>query len=334
MFAKAEKSTASPGIIHRHANENPVFFRKPGEEEAVGEQQSAFFAPAVQAKLSVSRPDDPQEREADAVASQVMRMPEPVAEPEQKREEEVVSTKLSPGLISRAAMFESDVAESPEEPGAGSEIQRKYIGDHHTSVIHRAGRGPPGNMMNFEQNLNSSRGYGTPLPGTTREFMQNRFNADFSGVRIHTGSYAERMSNTIHAQAFTHGQDIYFNSGKYSPHTEAGGTLLAHELTHTIQQGAVKTNSSSGDIQESVQRKDMIQRVPAGPVPQLTHAVEKAKSKEGKVNAAKEGPDGNREGWQDLLEFFKTTFGADKIISGAGGTATPGTVAEQDIKKK
>jgi hypothetical protein len=237
MFATAEKSTPSPGIIHRHGNDNPVFFRKPGEEEAVGEQQSTFFSPAVQAKLSVSRPDDPQEKEADAVASQVMRMPEPVAEPEKKREEEVVSTKLSPGFISRAAMFESDVAESPEETGAGKEIQRKYSQDHHTRVIQRTGRGPPGNMMNFEQNLSSSRGNGSPLPGTTREFMQKRFNADFSGVRIHTGSYAESMSNTIHAQAFTHGQDIYFNSGKYSPHTEAGGTLLAHELTHTIQQG-------------------------------------------------------------------------------------------------
>ena len=72
--------------------------------------------------------------------------------------------------------------------------------------------------------------------------MESRFGADFSGVRIHTGSGAEGLSASVSAQAFTHGNDIYFNSGKFSPGTEAGGHLLAHELTHTIQQGASLAN--------------------------------------------------------------------------------------------
>ncbi len=312
MFTTAEKSTASPGHIHRQADENRVFFRKAGEEEAVGEQQSAFFSTPVQAKLTISKPDDPQEKEADHVAGMVMRMASPVVEPEKKEEKETVSTK-------------------PETPV----IQRRTAGQVFRSpLIQRTGRGPPGNLMNFENNLQSSRGNGSPMPATTLQYMESRFDADFSGVRIHTGSYAEHLSTSIHAQAFTHGKDIYFNAGKYSPETEQGGHLLAHELTHTIQQGAVSSGHATGKVSEKIQEKSMISRVPAGPVPQLTHAVEKAKSKEGKVNAAKEGPDGYREGWQDLLEFFKTTFGPDKIISGAGGTTTPGTVAEQDIKKK
>lgn len=299
MFSKAEKT--NPAIItHGQQASGHAFFRKADDESFAGEQsQSSFFMPAVQAKLNVSRPDDPQEKEADEVASQVMRM-------------------NNPGLMRQPLNSIS--------PSVDRIISRQ--------ADDRSGRDPPAGLLNFENNLRSSKGNGSPLPESTMQFMQNRFNADFSGVRIHTGGYAETLSRAVHAQAFTHGHDIYFNAGKFSPHTEEGGTLLAHELTHTIQQGAVNSGNSSESIREKVQKKETIQRVPAGPVPQLTNAVEKAKSKEGKVNAAKEGPDGYREGWQDLLDFFKTTFGPDKIISGAGGTVTPGTVAEQDIKKR
>jgi hypothetical protein len=68
--------------------------------------------------------------------------------------------------------------------------------------------------------------------------MESRFDADFSGVRLHTDSTAVQMSGQLNAQAFTHGRDIYFNEGKYSPGTSEGNHLLAHELTHTVQQGA------------------------------------------------------------------------------------------------
>ena len=71
--------------------------------------------------------------------------------------------------------------------------------------------------------------------------MESRFNADFSGVRVHTDASAVQMNAQISAQAFTHGNDIYFNSGKYNPDTGSGKHLLAHELTHTIQQGKSKS---------------------------------------------------------------------------------------------
>src|SRR4030095_485512 len=101
--------------------------------------------------------------------------------------------------------------------------------------------GPPTSSIPFEQTLASSKGGGSALPDDTRQTMESRFQADFSGVRIHTGATAENLSSSIHAQAFAHGNDIYFNSGKFSPHTTEGGTLLAHELTQTIQKGASKT---------------------------------------------------------------------------------------------
>ena len=75
------------------------------------------------------------------------------------------------------------------------------------------------------------------MPGSTKSFMESRFGTDFSDVRIHTGDYATQMSGELNAQAFTVGSDIYFNRGKYSPESDHGRHLLAHELTHTIQQG-------------------------------------------------------------------------------------------------
>ena len=85
--------------------------------------------------------------------------------------------------------------------------------------------------------LNTTKGGGSPLPEGTRSFMQNAFGNDFQGVRVHRDSRAREMSQGIQAKAFTHGQDIYFNQGQYSPSTNEGKRLLLHELTHTIQQG-------------------------------------------------------------------------------------------------
>ncbi|WP_371357582.1 DUF4157 domain-containing protein, partial [Hydrocoleum sp. CS-953] len=66
--------------------------------------------------------------------------------------------------------------------------------------------------------------------------MESRFGADFGNVRVHTGSQSVQMNKELGAQAFTHGNDVYFNSGKFNPGSSSGKELLAHELTHTIQQ--------------------------------------------------------------------------------------------------
>jgi hypothetical protein len=79
-------------------------------------------------------------------------------------------------------------------------------------------------------------GGGHPMDASTRQFMEGRFGANFGGVRLHTGSDAQGMSEGLRARAFTYGQDIYFNTGEYQPHSEGGRHLLAHELTHTLQQ--------------------------------------------------------------------------------------------------
>ncbi|MBO9584844.1 MAG: DUF4157 domain-containing protein [Flavobacterium sp.] len=102
---------------------------------------------------------------------------------------------------------------------------------------------------NVESNLTSSKGSGNAMDKNTKQEMESGFGADFSNVNIHTDSRAVQMSEELGAQAFTHGNDVYFNKGKYNPTSQEGKFLLAHELTHTVQQGGAQPKS--GKIQKS-----------------------------------------------------------------------------------
>ncbi|MCU0374255.1 MAG: DUF4157 domain-containing protein, partial [Chitinophagaceae bacterium] len=365
MFASAEKSSHS-SLQLKAQNATPAFFRKAGEGDFMGKHEpAAFFGKAIQAKLDVSSPDDPQEKEADAMADKVMRMAEPAAPSplaneaeklQRKEEEEVQATssgqdiarkcnncqetedKVQPKYysgIQRSEDAASEAAIETADSAEGIAIDRKPMPMHRSDIIQLSGRGPPAGLIqaSFEQNLSSTKGGGSALPNTTQQFMESRFNADFSGVRVHTGSQAENLSRSINAQAFTHGNDIYFNSGKYSPNSESGGTLLAHELTHTIQQGASRHVPATRVSPKLLSSEISVQRSTMGVPAQLTHAVEKAKTVEGKIDANKPQADGNRTGYEHLLEIFKTTFGEEMIVRN-GGSAVKGAVAEDDIKKK
>jgi hypothetical protein len=78
---------------------------------------------------------------------------------------------------------------------------------------------------------------GAPLDAGVRAFMEPRFGQDFSGVRVHTDAPAAASAQAVHARAYTVGSDIAFAPGAYSPGTDVGRRMLAHELAHTIQQG-------------------------------------------------------------------------------------------------
>ena len=87
----------------------------------------------------------------------------------------------------------------------------------------------------MESQLSQLQGGGRQMPQGLRNMMENSFGRDFSQVRLHTDSEAATMSSNIHAKAFTHGNDIYFNHGQFSPETAEGQRLVAHELTHVVQ---------------------------------------------------------------------------------------------------
>ena len=90
---------------------------------------------------------------------------------------------------------------------------------------------------NVQSGIESKKGGGSPLPEDTRDQMEEGIGADLSNVRIHDDSASHQMNEDVNAQAFTHGSDVFFGAGKYNPGTDSGDHLLAHELTHTVQQG-------------------------------------------------------------------------------------------------
>lgn len=122
------------------------------------------------------------------------------------------------------------------------EIARKVVNGQSASVsgignsINRKGEGDAETTPAFQLQLQNTKGGGQQLDNSTRAEMESKMGADFSGVKIHSDTQANQMSEGIHAQAFTHGNDIYFNSGKYNPESPQGKELLAHELVHTQQQ--------------------------------------------------------------------------------------------------
>ncbi|MBO9634744.1 MAG: DUF4157 domain-containing protein, partial [Chitinophagaceae bacterium] len=150
--------------------------------------------------------------------------------------------------LQRKPVFESEeetvqTCSCEEEP-----VQTKPDG----ISIQTKGGNPSSDSGQIESQLDQSKGAGSPLPSGIREGMETAFGADFSAVKIHTGSSAAQMSTGLRAHAFAHGSDIYFNSNQYSPGTRQGQKLLAHELTHTIQQG---TSSPVVNRSATVQRE-------------------------------------------------------------------------------
>ncbi|MBV4360535.1 eCIS core domain-containing protein [Pinibacter aurantiacus] len=253
MFSSAEKTTRNVTAVQQK-EAGTTFFRKAGDDAFFGTKDaSTFFGKPVQAKLNVSHPDDPQEKEADAVADKVMRsqdnvhvMASPFAgnnsdrnndESLSRKEEKELHAKLE--TVSREE--EKHIDSKRDVRNVASEantIQTKPTSLYHASTIQRSGRDPPQSSIQFENQLAASKGTGSKMPDNTRMFMENRFGADFSNVSVHNNAGAEQMCTHVQAKAFAHGSDIYFNKQQYSPHSADGSLLLAHELTHTIQQGA------------------------------------------------------------------------------------------------
>lgn len=261
-------------VVHSKSSETSAkasarpFFSKSAEQGFfMAAKREPEAVPEVQTKLAVSSPHDPQEKEADAVADQVMRTTEPTVAPVSDAEEELQRSEEEETETLQTKRDYTRVTDIPvQRQGKDEPLQTKSATTIHcfanttntgtpndtdgacscdTCSIQRSSRGPPQASASFQQSLSASKGRGSVLPEGTKTFMEGRFNADFSGVRIHTGSHAEHLSSQINAQAFTHGNDIYFNSGKYAPSTAGGGRLLAHELTHTIQQGASTSHATA-----------------------------------------------------------------------------------------
>ncbi len=233
MFTKVENTKSGSHSSSAAKKKNTPFFQPqlqvgtPGgkyevEADKVADQvvnqiaaeQVGFFPPAVPPKVhSKSTAFIPSTPVAETISPLM-----------QKEEEEEDMMQMQPNKeevsLQMQQVEEEELQTKPEDKM--EEIQAKYGSGEVSS--------------GFESSLNQSKESGSPLPDGVKGQMESGFGTDFSNVRIHTGSNAAQMSKSLGAQAFTHGSDIYFNEGKYNPESDSGKHLLAHELTHVIQQ--------------------------------------------------------------------------------------------------
>ncbi|MDX1530151.1 MAG: DUF4157 domain-containing protein [Rhodothermales bacterium] len=164
--------------------------------------------------MKVNPPGDRYEREADRIADAVVRGPaEAPPAP-------LAVQRLPAGGVQRLALsaLDEDEEELLQAKGASG----------------RQPRVAPGTAARIQE----LRGGGQPLPPPERRFFESRFGHDFGRVRVHTDARAAGLAHAVNALAFTVGRDVVFGSGAYAPGTDAGRRLIAHELTHVIQQGA------------------------------------------------------------------------------------------------
>jgi hypothetical protein len=219
---------------------------------------------AIQAKLQVGPVNDVYEQEADKIARMVtsgfaQRKPAPNVKPRGERDDVEGAPQSGPAYNIKRM------------------VQRKGV-DNSANSVHADGSftadsGVHDRIRRMEQS-------GSPLPDKVRQEMEPRFGADLGGVRIHTGGDAVQLSRDINARAFTHGSHIAFGAGGFNPNSQAGRQLLAHELTHTIQQtGARPLPSVQRSPKGVIQRgptwekvKNFFSRKKPEPVPQTISA--------------------------------------------------------------
>lgn len=174
-------------------------------KKSSGRDDHKPFIP-VQAKMLINQPNDTHEAEADKMADTVVSN---AHSGETTRSVLPHASSITPAKLQRAGNEEDAMPVQSKEQQVASATATQITG---------------------------AKSAGTPLGDDTRNEMETGFGADFSKVKVHTGTDAERMSEGLNAQAFTHENHIFFNKGKYNPKSKEGKHLLAHELTHTIQQ--------------------------------------------------------------------------------------------------
>ncbi|WP_440122732.1 eCIS core domain-containing protein [Tenacibaculum sp. Ill] len=216
------------------------------------ETSNSFFAPTVQKKNEEEiQKQESNEQEiqqkplVDSISPVVQLKSENSLQKQeedlQQKEEEDVQKSTEEEVQTKKETTESPFAGEVIQQQAEEDIQEKEeeeIQEKEEKEIQQLQMSGGDDNSSLESNLSSSKGGGNSLPSGTKNEMESGFGANFSGVRVHNDSNAVQMNKELGSQAFTNGNDIYFNEGKYNPTSESGKHLLAHELTHTIQQGA------------------------------------------------------------------------------------------------
>ncbi|WP_434686369.1 eCIS core domain-containing protein [Pseudanabaena minima] len=176
----------------------------------------------IQTKLNIGEPNDKYEQEADRTAKQVVQQ---------------INSPLQAKSIQREEIPEEDLQMKPtisaiqrEEVPDAEELQMKSLVQKYENI----GGGEA--STNLESSIQQARGSGQPLDTGLQEKMGQAMGANFSGVKVHADSKSNQLNKSIQAKAFTTGQDLFFSQGTYDPNSRGGQELIAHELTHVVQQ--------------------------------------------------------------------------------------------------
>ena len=232
------RNTQSPD-----AKEKPFFTHQQQSNSHQG--NGSFF----QAKLNVNKPGDQYEQEADSVAHSVVNntTASPVVQHNKissiqrlssSKDKEKFSTYDA--RMQRNKEVKKMPAHTEKEKGEGIQKMDGPLKEKEkatTSPIQKKQDSSPATASpQLSSSIESSAGKGHSLPAKTNKEMSSSFGVNFSGVKVHDDTEAAHMNKELNALAFTHGNDVYFNAGKYNPENTSGKFLLAHELTHVVQQ--------------------------------------------------------------------------------------------------
>jgi hypothetical protein len=232
MKATAEKSSTTSTTATHAANQ--PFFAKAGAGSFFAPAGHTFF-PAVQMKMTVNQPGDKFEQEADKTADKVMRMPAPESPAKEEKlqretDERLQKKEKEEDKIQKAAMPEEKLQKQVDE-----KLQKAPVTEE--KLQRKDNPGAPAVGSSVQSAIQNRTTGGQPLSSDVRSYMEPRFGADFSNVRIHSDPESASLSNQLSARAFTYQNHVFFSRDQYQPGTSEGKQLLAHELTHTIQQG-------------------------------------------------------------------------------------------------
>ncbi|MCT7968952.1 DUF4157 domain-containing protein [Laspinema sp. D1] len=204
--APAQPETASPQV-----QQTPEVQAKLENQPTSNRLSRVDFSapPPIQPKLTIGAPGDKYEQEADTIARKVVQQIHAPASPEAPAvQRQIVPTPVAQGHSFHSAIMPKLTIQRQDEEAA----------------------------PDLESSISRAKSSGSPLDNAIRPKMEGAFGADFSGVRVHTDANSDTLNRSISARAFTTGQHIFFKKGEYNPSSSGGQELLAHELTHVVQQ--------------------------------------------------------------------------------------------------
>ncbi|MBP6639813.1 MAG: DUF4157 domain-containing protein, partial [Bacteroidia bacterium] len=234
---RAEDEEASPKLMRAEEDEASPKLMRAEEEEASPKLMRAEEDEASPKLM----------READEEASpKLMRAEEEEASPKLQRQEEEAQAKCA-DCEEKASREEEEEAMTKQLPTAQAPSPSPQTPDA-APINHLEGFTASESTHDL---LKSRKGAGEPLPEPLKNEMEAGFGADFSNVKVHRDSASTTLNKDLKAKAFTHGEDVFFGQGQFDAGSNQGKELIAHELTHTIQQGAVGEKKAENKPAES-----------------------------------------------------------------------------------